>query len=829
MNAAVQENLAEMPDAWITRILSEAETAPKTFYGRAVLENLRSVHEIMSADDPTRLAVLKAGLSRMRRLLEITTARDRSSEPIVWANADGSPTQARIDVRQQELLSTLTRRLAASPIIYDDASLEGLLRTSNISITEMAWFPFDVLLLEIEHRKAAGALTRGIRTELEGLRATIHGLAKNAAPESRKLVPRIDAILHGGAAMVLQPSPWATDIMAWLDTLEPKQAEPWRALFTQVAEARQAEPSERWRGKTVALLDAFGDTNAVERILLWLEQLTPDPAFPDPNTDAIKGLVWCVALRPDGRAPFALGGFAERCFRKVPGLGPRSLKLGNASLQGLAMLLDGMGVAELFRLKGKIRHASASKRIDQALRDIATRLNSTVEALEELAVPRFGFDAAGRMEQTIDGCAVVFTIVGTQTVDVTWRDGDGKSQRTPPARLKSTHDGRLKDVKRQVKEIEAALAGQAARIERLFLDWRHWPLETWRTRYGDHPLLSPLTRRLIWNFGGATSTPGLLVDDQPIDAMGKPLTLGAGTVVQLWHPSQATPDQIAAWRQRLAALDIVQPFKQAHREIYVLTDAERQTETYSNRFAGHVLRQHQFRSLCQQRDWVYDLQGAWDSHNVPTRYLRRHGLAVEFWVDTAEPRDAEKGHTGVFLHVATDQVRFIGPARRALPLADIHPLVFSEMMREVDLFVSVASVGNDPNWIDSGPERPFTDYWRDYAFGDLNATARTRHEVLRTLLPKLSIRDRCGLTARFLTVRGSRRTYKIHLGSANIMMEPNDRYLCIVPARGKAADGDSKVHLPFEGDTTLSVILSKAFLLANDQRITDPTILRQIE
>jgi hypothetical protein len=60
-------------------------------------------------------------------------------------------------------------------------------------------------------------------------------------------------------------------------------------------------------------------------------------------------------------------------------------------------------------------------------------------------------------------------------------------------------------------------------------------------------------------------------------------------------------------------------------------------------------------------------------------------------------------------------------------------------------------------------------------------------------------------------------------------MEPNDQYLCIVPDRGSAsAKAGEKVFLPFEGDGTLSVILSKAFLLANDRTIKDPTILRQV-
>jgi hypothetical protein len=37
-----------------------------------------------------------------------------------------------------------------------------------------------------------------------------------------------------------------------------------------------------------------------------------------------------------------------------------------------------------------------------------------------------------------------------------------------------------------------------------------------------------------------------------------------------------------------------------------------------------------------------------------------------------------------------------------------------------------------------------------------------------------------------------------------------------------------KVFLPFEGDGTLAMILSKAFVLAQDKKIKDPTILQQI-
>jgi len=61
-------------------------------------------------------------------------------------------------------------------------------------------------------------------------------------------------------------------------------------------------------------------------------------------------------------------------------------------------------------------------------------------------------------------------------------------------------------------------------------------------------------------------------------------------------------------------------------------------------------------------------------------------------------------------------------------------------------------------------------------------------------------------------------------------MEPNDQYLCIVPGSyGKSTGGADKIYLPFEGDRTLSIILSKALLLAEDDKITDSTITRQLK
>jgi len=103
------------------------------------------------------------------------------------------------------------------------------------------------------------------------------------------------------------------------------------------------------------------------------------------------------------------------------------------------------------------------------------------------------------------------------------------------------------------------------------------------------------------------------------------------------------------------------------------------------------------------------------------------------------------------------------------------------------------------------------------------------NSFIQDLLPRLKkIRDKAHIDGKFLIVKGKLRTYKIHIGSGNILMEPNDQYLCIVPSRTIDKSTD-KVFIPFEGDKGLSIVLSKAFLLAEDDKITDSTITSQLK
>jgi hypothetical protein len=273
------------------------------------------------------------------------------------------------------------------------------------------------------------------------------------------------------------------------------------------------------------------------------------------------------------------------------------------------------------------------------------------------------------------------------------------------------------------------------------------------------------------------------------------------------------------------ARELAQPFKQAFREVYLLTPAEEETRLYSNRFAAHVLHYQQTYALMKQRRWTTNYLGGWDGgyDGEARRDFPSHGLRALFY-----HANADDGAYGRVTYCTTDQVRFQripGRDRELVPLAEIPPVLFSEAMRDVDLFVGVTSIATDPTWADRGTDRHFG-YWESFAFGDLSANGQVRRQVIEHLLPKLKIRDQARLEGNYLIVDGRRRTYRIHVGSGNILMSPNDRYLCIVPARRSAPPGVRFV--PVEGDELLAVVLSKAFMLADDHRITDESILRQI-
>lgn len=515
---------------------------------------------------------------------------------------------------------------------------------------------------------------------------------------------------------------------------------------------------------------------------------------------------------------------------------PRSVRLANHCIQAIAAAALPSSITELLKTERGTRHGSLLRQVRRSVDALAATRGLTRDELLEMAVEDHGLSPDGtRRVPLADGWLAVIG-ADARAARLGYEDPDGKPRKSLPPAIKQASADALADRRKDLKAIGATIGNERARLEACLASDRSWPTSRWRELYLGHPVTGQLTHALIWTFSAPSGTH--LITGIPVSAEALmtlegaeiPIPCDDGAEVGLWHPVHATADEVRAWRQVLVDRRLVQPVKQAFREVYVLTPAEETTRDYSNRFAGHIFRQQQARALMKGRSWAPVPLAWWDNgidHGVTRREYARAGgqppVRAEFFFDPADYED----HAGdLYRYCASDQVRFVDVGTGdAVPLAEVPPLTFSEAMRDVDLFISVTSVGADPEWLDRGEGRRFGDYWHHYAFGDLRAGAEVRREVLTGLVPMLAIADRCELEGRFLTVRGDLRTYRIHLGSGNILMSPNDQYLCIIAARDARA---SKLFLPFDDDPILSLILSKAFLLADDAKITDPSITRQI-
>src|SRR5205085_10122899 len=126
-----------------------------------------------------------------------------------------------------------------------------------------------------------------------------------------------------------------------------------------------------------------------------------------------------------------------------------------------------------------------------------------------------------------------------------------------------------------------------------------------------------------------------------------------------------------------------QPFKQAHREVYVVAPAERETRTYSNRFAAHIVRYRQAYSLIKHRGWSVVALGPYDNDGGRQwRDFEQQGIRAHFWMEHVD--EDWDGEEWLATLAATDQVRFtrIGEDDQ-LPLHDVAAIVFADAMRDV--------------------------------------------------------------------------------------------------------------------------------------------------
>jgi len=238
---------------------------------------------------------------------------------------------------------------------------------------------------------------------------------------------------------------------------------------------------------------------------------------------------------------------------------------------------------------------------------------------------------------------------------------------------------------------------------------------------------------------------------------------------------------------------IKQPFKQVFRELYVKTEDELEALN-SRRYSGNQIQPKKAAACLKSRCWIADvedgLQKIYYKENIIARIY-----AIADWFS---PADMECP--------AIEWVEFSNrKTGEAIKICEIPNIIFSEVMRDVDLAVSVAHVGGvDPE--------------------TSHSTVEMRRAVIEFNLPLFGLKN-VTFTDNHAHIKGSRADYTVHLGSGVIFVEGGTQ-IAVLPVHSQQR---GKLFLPFiDEDPKTAEIMSKVVLFAEDKKIKDPYILKQI-
>lgn len=305
-----------------------------------------------------------------------------------------------------------------------------------------------------------------------------------------------------------------------------------------------------------------------------------------------------------------------------------------------------------------------------------------------------------------------------------------------------------------------------------------------------HAILTPLV--FLW---GETS--GFLRADGPLClecADGTIVPADAGGMLRIAHPMDLY--KAGTWhiyQKYLFDHRIRQPFKQVFRELYVKLPEELGL-TSSRMFAGNQIQPQKTVGCLKGRRWVADyeegLQKIYYKENIIARI---YALA-----DWFSPSDIEAP--------TLEWVEFFNRKTfEPLTIREVPELIYSEVMRDVDLAVSVAHAGG----VD--PETSHSTIEMRRAIAELNISLFGLKNVT--------------LTDSHARIQGGRASYNVHLGSGAVHQE-GGAMLQILPVHSQ---NRGRIFLPFvDEDPKTAEIMSKIILLSEDRKIKDPSILSQI-
>lgn len=307
-----------------------------------------------------------------------------------------------------------------------------------------------------------------------------------------------------------------------------------------------------------------------------------------------------------------------------------------------------------------------------------------------------------------------------------------------------------------------------------------------------NPVLSPIVSTLVYIskdklgfFGGSKLT----------DFEGKETKLTKSSKLIIAHPFNIYKD--GHWHEYQKYLfdnSIVQPFKQVFRELYVKTEEEAQAFR-STRYAGNQIQPAKTVACLKTRRWVADVE-----EGLQKVYYKENIIAsIYALADWFSPADIEAP--------TLEWVEFFDrKTYKAMRIEDVPDIIFSEVMRDVDLAVSVAHAGGvDPE--------------------TSHSTIEMRSAIVEFTLPLFKLKN-VTLEGTHAFIKGERADYSIHLGSGVVHLQGGPM-INILPVHSQHR---GKLFLPFvDEDPKTSQIISEILLFAEDKKIKDPFILDQIK
>ncbi|WP_153457030.1 DUF4132 domain-containing protein [Streptomyces smaragdinus] len=348
-------------------------------------------------------------------------------------------------------------------------------------------------------------------------------------------------------------------------------------------------------------------------------------------------------------------------------------------------------VHETYRV---VRHSGVKKKLDRLVRRAERALANRPETAIRLPDLGVAPDGTARVQAGVHYAALTVE----EDIDLTWRNAQDEPYVGVPAQVRRDFPAALTAANALRTKLRAQLRVLSRVLEDTYTFPTGYRYDRWRDNLATHPVGHSISDRLIWEYA---TGPDTWTSFLPTDGLPEP---DPGTEVRLWHPVRATAEGRAYWRDRVLDGKIRQPFRQAFREQYAPPETGRGTAM----FTGYVLRLEQALGLAVREGWTteYDsLTRTFGDVRVTLPLGARLRPGATGWATAGD--------------LALDR-----------QLQDLHPLPVSEILRAVDLLISVSGYARNDTTLDFArwPEL------RRLSALPLTDMSRLRHDTLTRVL-----------------------------------------------------------------------------------------------